>query len=914
MENSLELDIWSDDEIPDSPLPAIDLWSDDAVTPEEPTSNIMPEVSPGEIVFTVDEKNIYLFTKEDLSENKYFNNLLGVTESENESSTKQYTMRLGPLNCFVLRYMNGYKNIIGSEVKNTLAEYANKVEAPVADLTEDRKHLQVSVPNISYYRELLKKVNGYPTRDGHRVDISRALDLETMSETSKTRFPKIKFTRDVLQLNREPIIGFDGTLESLKEIPVESLNIIQANNQNWKNLQKSKLTLTDKIKSMGIESLYDLLFWVPRRYIDKSQPQEIENLIEGENAVIVGKIVEKYELKTGRGGSVFVIETSRGRKIRTTFFNQKWLYNKFNVENEVLVTGKMTWYMRKPQIAGNSIEHADEAAVLPIVPIYKQSVTKGITTHLLMTANRELLSRIGDIKLPPYLKQNGRMDYWTALNELHFPSSIKNHFIAVNTLAYYELVYMQILIQDAKNNSVDSPGLVIGEGYNKLQAKALNSLGFELTKSQKIALVKMNKKFADSKPSSTLINADVGAGKTIIAQASCLRAVDAGFQAVLIGPTEILAQQLFEGFKKLLAGIEEKFGNKVSIEYLGKSTKVRENKEILKRIEDGQVSIIVGTGSVLSDSLKYFNLGFIAIDEQQKFGAEQRSKLLMSRSDGHVPDIMMLTATPIPRTTAQVFYGDVDMIELKEKPAGRLPIITEWIQENPMEIIEDRMNSLWGDVINEAEDGHQTFIITPLVDSSEKIEAASVEKTFKSLSTGSLSSLRVASVHGKMKADDQKIIMQAFKDREYDVLIASTVVEVGVDIPMATRVVVLSADRLGSSSLHQIRGRVGRNSLQSKCYIVSDAENENSQLRLQSLVDNDNGFDIAKDDLELRGEGTMFSTDQAGKSEMIFANLSKHREKIDEAKEEAARILKSPFRAQAIKDGQDKFNSEERMI
>lgn len=911
-----EVDLW-DDEPLDLPEPA-ELVDTSATQSQTTTiaevSTVMPEVNGRQIVITIESQTIHLFTQKELESEGEFNNLIGLNKIQEQNSTKQYTVKLTPLNAFVLRKaLIGYKSIINPSDGQLMALEADKVSLPEAHLTEDGKHIEVTVPRIKIYKDLLSKVDAYPTKTGNRVKIEKVLDLEQMSETMDSKFPKIKFDNKVLQLNREPIVGYDGTLQSLKDIPISSLNVVSADNQSWKAQKKSKQTLEEKMISLGINTLYDMLFWLPKRYIDKSKPQDISDLVEGETAVVVGKIDETHEITAGRGGAVFTIKTNTGNKIRTTFFNQKWLLSKFSIGNEVLVTGKFSWWQRKPQVSGISIEHSEEAAMLPIVPVYKQSPSKGITTYFLMAANRELLSRVGDIKLPPYFRQEGRMSYCEALSELHFPSSLVEHKKAIETLAYYELIHMQIIVQEAKEKSNLRAGLKITEGARKLQAKGIKAMPFSLTTSQKRAIVEMNAKLADYLPSSTLLSADVGAGKSAVAQLAALRAVDSGYQAVVIGPTDILARQLFEGFKKLLQGIEEKFGDEVSIIFVNGSMKAKEKKEAYAKISKGEASIIVGTHSVMN-SVEYKNLGFVAIDEQQKFGAEQRSKLLSSREDAAIPDVMMQTATPIPRSTAQVFYGDIDMIELSEKPPGRIPIVTEWIQEDPNELIEQITNNIWADIIAEAEKGNQSFVITPLVSESTKIDSASVERTYKSLSQIALSGLKVGFVHGQMKQDIQQQEMEKFRNKEYDVLVSSMVVEVGVDIPDATRVAILSADRLGSASLHQIRGRVGRNSKPSKCYLVSLGKTENSQIRLQSLVDSDNGFDIAKADLELRGEGKMFSTDQSGRSEMIFANLSKHRDKINEAKEEAQRILKSPFKATAIKDSKEKFASEERII
>ena len=778
----------------------------------------------------IDGSSIKVFSVSELPEIDV-NNLLH-SETIRGEDYYCYNAKLSPVNAFIFRYMlRKYRVIIEKEQAQILKENADKIWIPTVKLTDDKKHVQVNFPNIKTYREIVDKMGGYPTSEGYRIPLNKVLDLESLSNNMEANLPNIKFDKEVLMLNREPILGFDGTLRSLKDLPLSLLNVVSANTQSWKALKSSKETLEEKMNKMGIQNLYDLLFWLPRRYIDKSNPQDLVDLIIGETAVVVGKIQKSLEMNTGRGGSIFIIELDNNRTVRATFFNQKWLLNKFKIGQEVLVTGKFSWWNDSPQIGGSSIEHAEEAAALPIVPVYNQSPSKGITTNLIMSANRELLSRLGEIELPVYFRQKDRMDYCDALMELHFPSSLTKHNEAINDLAYYELVYMQLIIQEAKESSESKKGIKLAEDNNKLQAKGIRTLPFELTASQKRGLVVLNKKMSNDVPSTTLLSADVGSGKTVIAQLSSLKAIDSGFQAALIAPTDILARQLFSSFKRLTEGLESNYGEQINIDLLSGAMKAAEKKEVLKKVADGTTQIIVGTHSLMS-SVKYHNLGFIIIDEQQKFGAEQRSALLNSREDGKVPDLLMMTATPIPRTTAQVIYGDIDMIELSEKPPGRLPIETEWIEQDPEEIIEELANPLWKDIIEQCQAGNQAFVITPLVSESDKIDSASAERTFQKLSELSLSGLNVGMVHGQMKQDKQAEEMQKFKNKEYDVMVASTVVEVGVDIPDATRVVILSADRMGSSSLHQIRGRVGRNSKPSKCYLVSLGRTENSQKRL----------------------------------------------------------------------------------
>lgn len=629
--------------------------------------------------------------------------------------------------------------------------------------------------------------------------------------------------------------------------------------------------------------------------------------------------------------------------------------SKFHVGDEVLVVGKYKPWNGRPSISGISMDSAREAEVLPVIPVYNQSPSNGLTSKVILSAVREMLSRLGDAQLAPYIdpfkvseavekalkepdenedidsidfgfdndtkdassgtqntatsddsgeheSQKQGMSYFEAISNIHLPDRVDDFREAQNILAMIEMIYMQIMILLAKESDNGKQAVSITEGDGKLQAKAIKSLPFELTKSQKKALVGMNRKVAQSAPSSTLLSADVGAGKTVVAQMMALRAVDSGFQAALIAPTDVLARQLYNSTVKVSQALEDRFGDHVEIALLSGSMSAADKRDTKKAIKDGSAQIVVGTHALMAKSVKFANLGFVAVDEQQKFGVEQREALLRSRNDGLMLHLLTMTATPIPRSTAQVFYGDVDLIELKDKPPGRLEIITEWIQEDPVLFTEQSVNKVWNDVISEAKKGNQTFIVTPLVNESAQVDAASVDATVDSLSKLALTSLRVAKVHGKMKPDEARKVMQDFRDKKYDVLVASTVVEVGVDVPDATRVVILSADRLGSSSLHQIRGRVGRSSKQSKCYLVSNKETEQVRSRLISLVESNDGFKIAQQDLNVRGEGKVFGSQQSGAGSMMFASVVKHVSMIEGARSIAEDILSSRYREQAVED------------
>lgn len=859
------------------------------------------------LIIRIEDEKINLYSSRDIRQNKVMSplldNLYGLKEFY-KGKIYVYQTPLGATQAYVFRHLlKGRLLEISENDAKLLKEKANKVGTPRAELSSDGKSIELHIPKIKFYQDFVTKLNGYPLKSGvYRIRLDRALDLETLIYSKNSLLPIMDISADLKKINREPIKGFDGTLDSLKNISVGELNIINSNSQTWKSLKKSKETLTEKIEKFGIKTLYDLVFNLPKRFIDKSNPQDIGSLFEGESVSVVG-IIKSVSSLPKNMGIVFSITDETGYSIRCCFWRQEWLRSKFNEGDEVLITGKVGWFGRKLQLNGSSIEHADEASLLPIVPIYKQSESKGVTTKLLMSAERELFSRINSINLPKYLESNE--NYNSILSELHFPSSLESFKEACDRMAFQELVYMQLLLLKSKENSEDYRGISKIESDQKLQSKAIKTLPFKLTNAQVKGIEKINEMLSEETPHNILLNADVGAGKSVVAQLVSLRAIEAGYQVAFMGPTEILSQQLKKTFDSVNNNLPEE--NRITIGYISGGMKAAEKKTIIKELSEGNIDVIVGTTSVLSDKIKFKNLGLVVIDEQQKFGVDQREKLLDSRGDGSRPDLLMMTATPIPRSTAQIFYGDMDLIILDEKPPGRIPIQTEWIKTNPVEMIAEPMNPVWADVIDETKKGNQTFIINPLVKDSEKIDAASVEKTYKTLSGSTLSRVKVGFIHGNMKKEEQNQVMSDFRDKKLDVLVASIVIEVGVDIPDATRMIILSADRLGASTLHQIRGRVGRSNKESKCFLISEGKTENSQIRLQSLVDSDDGFDIALSDLSVRGEGTIFGTDQSGSSEMIFASLVKHKEKIDEARILAEKIMSSEYKDVALEDARNRY-------
>lgn len=814
-------------------------------------------------------------------------------------SKGRYEVPLNPLTAFALvcflRKLPGVKARSGDVV--FIKRKARIVSMPKAELSENKDRVIITIPALAPYRQPLIALGAYPNRDyTWSLPVEKALDVISLFDTVTARLPRLRVDPELSSIFTKPLPGFDGSINSLRSIPVSELHVVKVDNQRGYERKASKLTVEQKFAKLGVKSLYDLLFYVPYRHIDKSNPQNIEDLVIGETAVLDGVITSTATFSGAKaGGARFTIEDKTGKSISVSFFNQEWLLRKFKPGARVIITGKLKWY-GKLMVAGSSIEFAEETANLPIVPVYRQSPSNGMTTYRILCAVRELLLRMGNkATLEPYFSEELFPDFFKTVHALHIPETVEEHAQARADMALRELFYMQMILLSEQDDSIESIPLSDTSAVDDF----VRELPFSLTDGQADVIGRMKKAMANDKPMNVLLTADVGAGKTVCAQAAAMQAVGNGGQAVILAPTDVLAQQLYRSTCQHTSA---------NVVLLSGSVPTAQQKDIKNQIADGTAQIIVGTQSLLSKSVRYHNLVFVAIDEQQKFGTEQREMLLRARSDGRQPHILSQTATPIPRSIAQLIYGSMELLELRDKPAGRLPIITEWVKANPNEFIHEKVNLVWDRVCQEAAEGKQTFVVAPLVEESSAVDTASVKTVADVLTKSTLGSLRIGMVHGKMKKAEQQEVVTKFRDKEYDVLVCSTVVEVGVDIPGATVVVVLSADRLGAASLHQVRGRVGRNSEQSYCFLVSEGQTDSAQERMMAMVSSNDGFEIAQADLKTRGEGTVLSTSQHGKNEMQFVSLLRDKDKITKACQLAKDVLASSHVDEALKDAQVMFS------
>lgn len=793
-----------------------------------------------------------------------------------------------------------YKSLTADqEVLKIIAEKSQLATMPVLYLYPTKKHVGIKCPPLTYYLDLVSAVGAAEKgMNTYTVPIGRAFDVIRASESTVSFLPKFVITKELRDNLTAPIEGFDGTIASLFETPIETLKAAagayRVNIENFHNV--------------GYKSIADFLVTQPRRYIDKTQITNQEDLEIKEPVNFIGRIIDKKLVFYKH--AVFQIDVG-GTIFETTYYQRAWMVDKFNLGDEVLIMGE---YAGRGKISGQSIESLLEAEALDIVPLYSQSAKNNITSKIIMNVVYEAIERIKPYidDLAPYVDSSElTMTLDKAFQEMHFPSSSESYIYALETLALYELIYLQLMIIHRKATEVKDKGIPKPRRANGYFDNLINSLPWELTEAQVNGLVEIDKYMSTPTSEQILLTADVGSGKSLIAQLACMQALDNGYQSVVAAPTEILAIQLYDTFKGFIDSMPE--SHRPTIALLKGKMKAAEKRELLKYIKSGDINIVVGTHAVLSTSIEYNNLGLIVIDEQQKFGKAQREALLNSRPDGFKPDLLAQTATPIPRSTAQAFYGDIDLISLDGKPKGRIEIKTEWIKDDPKLVTKRTKFPMWEDIEREVAKGHQAFVVVPAVFESKKIDSASVEGAYKDLKQV-LKNCRVGFTHGQQKKDDQQTSMEMFRNGELDVLVASTVIEVGVDVPNATRVVILSADRLGASSLHQIRGRVGRSNLPSTCYLVSQGKTGASKKRLQALVDSSDGFEIAKVDLNTRGQGDLFGIRQAGESTLRFSNLVDHSKLVSSAQRIAKDVYNSNYRETAIKDAYAMLGQEEILI
>jgi ATP-dependent DNA helicase RecG len=642
----------------------------------------------------------------------------------------------------------------------------------------------------------------------------------------------------------------------------------------------------EKLAKLGVRTIGDLLTLYPRRYEDYSAMRPIGALRPGEQVTIVGQIWDVHGRMSHRGKHLTTATISDGSgTLQATWFNQPFLEKQMQPGRNIILSGKTDVYlghlvMQSPEWEPSSDEPLHTARLVPVYPL-----TEGIPARWLRRIQKRTVdywaSRVPD-PLPESVRADAKIvDLATALAQIHFPDDQEALERARRRLCFDEFLTIQLGVLQQRRTWREQPGRSLPARQETVK-EFTQSLPFQLTNAQKRAMEDLLTDIAHPTPMSRLLQGDVGSGKTVVALAGMLvAAVDNGSQAALMAPTEILAEQHHRTIARLLDS-SRSGGEGVNVRLLIGSMSNGAKEEVRREIASGEAGIVIGTHALIQGSVAFKDLSFVVIDEQHRFGVMQRASL---REKGYNPHILVMSATPIPRSLALTLYGDLDVSVIDEMPPGRQEIKTFWL--TPRE--RERACAF---LRKQVAEGHQAFIICPLIDESETLDVKAAVEEHKRLQADVFPDLKLGLLHGRMRADDKDTVMRQFRAGELHMLVSTSVVEVGIDIPNATVIMVEGADRFGLAQLHQFRGRVGRGEHQSYCLLLSDSDSPESQERLRAIERIHDGFELAEKDLEMRGPGEFFGTRQSGLPDLRLARLSDTRI-LEEARRQAIRIFQT---------------------
>ena len=650
--------------------------------------------------------------------------------------------------------------------------------------------------------------------------------------------------------------------------------------------RKDILNLQLNVKTWG-----DMLEYYPYKYVDRSKIYRINELTGDMPYVqIRGKILSFEEFSMGARKKRIIAHFSDGFGVADlVWFNgTKYIYQDYKTGEEYIVFGKPTLFKDRYQIAHPDIEKAanvqlSEMGMQPYYITTEKMKNRGITSRAMEKLTKTLVSKIPERAIPETLlpTQLSRLHLISredALRRIHYPKSLDDVQRAQVRLKFEELFYVQLnILRYATENRKKYKGYIfshVGETFNRFYH---HNLPFGLTGAQKRVMHEIRDDMGSGRQMNRLLQGDVGSGKTLVALMAMLIAIDNGFQACIMAPTEILAEQHLATINEFLEGID------IRVELLTGIVKGKRRQNVLDGLADGSVNILVGTHAVIEDSVQFNNLGLAVVDEQHRFGVAQRARLWAKNQ--RPPHVLVMTATPIPRTLAMTLYGDLDVSIIDELPPGRKPIMT-------LHKYDDHMTSLYAGIRQQVGAGRQVYIVFPLIEENEKTDLKNLEKGYESLCQ-IFPEMRIGKVHGRMKPKDKETEMQKFARGETQILVATTVIEVGVNVPNASVMVILDAQRFGLSQLHQLRGRVGRGAKQSYCLLVTPhALATETRKRINIMCDTNDGFRIAEADLKLRGPGDLEGTQQSGMAfDLKIANIARDGQLVQMARDEAQKII-----------------------
>ena len=636
------------------------------------------------------------------------------------------------------------------------------------------------------------------------------------------------------------------------------------------------------LKSLGINTVYDLIYYFPRAYDDRTNIKKIGELKFNEYVVIKANVMSVVNLTVRSGKKIVKAMVSDGTGImEILWFGMPYIKKSLKIGEEYLFIGQTkkstVFQLINPEY--KLFSGQQKVSESEILPIY--SSNKNITQNSLRKLVEKFLVNFLNYfeeNIPKELvKEYKIMERKSAIKNIHYPVSMKEIEEAKRRFAIEELLILELgilknrfIIENSNSKNYEV------EGKKEKVREFLSQLTFNLTNAQKKVIKEIYDEISNGKIVNRLIQGDVGSGKTVVAMVMLIYMAENGYQGALMAPTEILANQHYLGIKERL----EKIG--LRVELLTSSIKGKKKNEILDGIANGDIDIVIGTHSLIEDDVIFKKLGLIVIDEQHRFGVNQRNKL---REKGFLGNLLVMSATPIPRSLALSIYGDLDLSIIDELPPGRTPIKTKWIAN------DEDLEKMYNFIYKKVNDGNQAYFVAPLIETSDKMALKSVDKVSEEIER-KFSNKKIGIIHGKMKAKEKDEVMLKFKNKEYDILIATTVIEVGIDVPASTIMTIYNAERFGLSALHQLRGRVGRGSKQSYCFLISNSITENSKQRLSIMEETEDGFRIAEEDLKLRNSGEIFGLRQSGFSDLKFIDIIYDVKTIKLVRDECIKYLK----------------------
>lgn len=722
--------------------------------------------------------------------------------------------------------------------------------------------------------------------------IQRSLDVSTETVFEATKIEQETETKSQHESvqqpassdehkNKKPITNKQDQLGSIAQDD-ESITALDAPVTTLKGVGNR---IAQTLERLGIFTLRDMLYYFPRRYVDYSKLKPINRLWYGEEVTVIGSI-ENVQTRSIKGGKLQIIEALLGDgsgKIRLTWFNQPWIVQRLQRNPHISVSGKIEQYLGRLVIYNPEWEPLTQQQLHTnrIVPVYP--LTAKITQTWLRRQMNSAVSfwapRLKDPLPDDFRSDANLMDLSNAVSQTHWPDSIDLLQAARHRLAFDEIFYLQLGVLSQKRQWENREAKIYSHSDEWLRIQ-INRLPYQLTNAQKKAIQEIRTDLQSGSPMNRLLQGDVGSGKTIVAALTISMIVKQGSQAAIMAPTSILAAQHYQSLSQTL--IHEGNLSPGEIRLLIGSTSESEKQEIRQALYSGEIKVIVGTHSLIEDPVEFADLQLAVIDEQHRFGVEQRAIL---RSKGTNPHLLVMTATPIPRSLALTVYGDLDLSVMDEMPPGRQEIDT-------YVLTPDEHERVYALIRKQIKLGRQVFIIYPLVEESESTEAKAAVEEREYLQNEIFPDLKIGLLHGRLKPDEKDYVMAAFRDKEYDILVSTSVVEVGVDVPNATVMVIEGANRFGLAQLHQFRGRVGRGTEKSYCILIPDSADAVENERLSAMLQTNDGFKLAEIDLEQRGPGDFLGTRQSGFADLRMASLTDVH-LIEKARQFAQKIFQS---------------------